>query len=160
MSFKEKLITRTMPAALLSTVGALGLSGCSNSDWSEYKECPENWSYGQESLANPSQSYEDLQSAVSQLRALVMEKAGINVAGNTYTGSAGQELDSVVPNVFNRYGGTWGMGTDTLVDAPLESICYTGSGDSRKYYFTPEARAAIGSMKTVGITPEINSKGE
>ena len=160
MSFKEKLITRTMPAALLSTVGALGLSGCSNSDWSEYKECPENWSYGQESLANPSQSYEDLQSAVSQLRALVMEKAGINVAGNTYTSSAGEELDSVVPNVFNRVGNTWGMGVNTLVDAPSEVICYTASGDKYEYYYTPQAKAAIGSMRTIGITQEINSKGE
>ena len=159
MSFKEKLTRKAIPTVLISTVGALGLSGCGE-NWSEYQECPKDWSYGQESLTDPSQSFENLQASVSELRAMVMEKAGINVAGNTYTSSAGEELDSVVPNVFNRVGNTWGMGANTLVDAPSEVICYTASGDKNEYYFTPQAKAAIGSMKTVGITPEINSSGE
>lgn len=58
---------------------------------------------------------------------------------------------------MNRVGNTWGMGVDTAVDAPNETICYAAVDGKKSFYFTPEAKAAIGSMKTVGITPEINS---
>lgn len=153
---KEQLRNKKITATLVTTLGVLGLAGCSD-DGLEYKECPSDWSYGQEPLANPSQSYENLQSSVAQLRERFIEKAGINTE-RFAVGSAGDDLEAVAPNVFTKVGNRWDMGWDTLVDEPGEAVCYTGSGDGRKYFYTPAARAAIGSMKTVGIVPVTNNK--
>lgn len=156
---KEQLKNKKITATLVATLGVLGLAGCGD-DGFEYKECPSDWSYGQESLVNPSLAYEDLQASVAELRYRFIENAGINPE-RLAVGSGGDDLESVAPNVFTKVGNRWDMGWDTLVDAPGEAVCYSGDGDSRKYFFTPEAKAAIGSMKTVGIETEHNSnKGE